>query len=260
MALDLFQLLVIEWPFPALALGLLGVAWVLYNLSRVHHTSQRTTYYWWLPLFFYMIHQFEEHGIDVYGNKYAFKGQLCALLEKTTTEKRECAASEWIIMIVNCGTVWIMLTLVALLQSRTRRTFTLLKASGIGSILVNAWKHIVEVPTTGWTYNSGLVTGVTMFLPLALFLMYLEIKENGGFSNVSYVLKVIFWSGVMGFLSHAVLIGSLVMAMQGHFQHVNQEAVLTWIQLLNGVIPLLGDVVLGSYPSNEKEKELQKNK
>ncbi|KAF0972295.1 hypothetical protein FDP41_009198 [Naegleria fowleri] len=211
-----------------------------------------------------MIHQFEEHGIDVYGNKYAFKGQLCALLEQTATKKRKCAATEWIIMIVICGTVWIMLTLVALFQSQTsnRKTFTLLKASGIGSILVNAWKHMIEVPTTGWTYNSGLVTGVTMFLPLALFLMYLEIKENGGFKNVSYVLNVIFWSVVMGFISHAVLIGSLVMAMKGSFQHLNEEAILTWIQLLNGVIPWLltwlGGVILR--PSGKEEKELHKNK
>ena len=60
----------------------------------------------WLPLPIYMLHQFEEHGIDALGRAYAFRGFLCGNLG-WTGPLADCPATEWFVFGVNPGTVWI---------------------------------------------------------------------------------------------------------------------------------------------------------
>jgi hypothetical protein len=87
-----------QWAFAGLGIGLtmlahlLATPWLCYRDGKSDTSSfarwklRFLDHTWWmhaaLPL--YMIHEFEEHGIDLVGNRYAFQGALCeALVSKT---------------------------------------------------------------------------------------------------------------------------------------------------------------------------------
>ena len=103
------------WPFAALAISLLSFAQLTLGpwppsatsseqqrLKPTPSKSSRTSTSlcdrlsdprWWmhLALPIYALHQFEEHGYDVLGNRYAFQGWICASLVRFAHTKTSCA-------------------------------------------------------------------------------------------------------------------------------------------------------------------------
>ena len=71
--------ILLQWPWLGLVLGVLGLAFLFVSFLR-RRSDDRFSVLVWMPLFIYMLHQFEEHGIDLFGNHYAFLAFFCEFL------------------------------------------------------------------------------------------------------------------------------------------------------------------------------------
>ena len=214
------------WPHFTLVAGSIGL---LLTLPSIVGSKKAVFHYWYLPLFLYMVHMFEEHGIDLLGRHFAFQAGLCAILKKASGSET-CAATELVIFVVNCGTVVILMVCAGLWRHTEK--FTLLKAGAVGGILINGVSHVVKAKETG--YDPGLLTAVLFFLPCSFWLMYMESKRNN-------FVKVFLLSIIMGLQLHGVLVFSLVLSMKGYFD----ASLLPIIQIVNGFIPLLLTIAQG---------------
>lgn len=212
------------WPYAALVLGVGGLL-LLLTLPRAPGAPSRFRDPAWLvclmlPL--YMVHQFEEHGIDLLGRHYHFVDEICALVGP-----RECPADPVFILAVNCGGgVWIPGVLAILFRSRP-----LVGACALGIPAVNAVAHIGQALALG-RYNSGVLTAALLFVPacgLALGQLC-RLGVLGGWR----LLRVL----ATGIAVHALLVASLLARRNGWIG----EGALVTINLAYGVLPL----VLGS--------------
>jgi len=184
--------------------------------SRWHDTA-------WLAVLsipLYMVHQVEEHGIDLYGAPYAFRGSLCALLGYP--DASVCGIPLSFITAVNVGSVWGATALAAILGRRN----PLLALTGYSIPLVNGVLHLAE-GIGGLAYNPGLLTGTVLFLPLSLWALHVGRRAGIGRLGLASIV-------LGGVLAHAVLMGSLVAYLHGAFG----EGPLVAIQLINAVVPL----------------------
>jgi len=171
-----------------------------------------------LPL--YMLHQIEEHGVDLLGAHYAFRGTLCALVD--VADPATCRIPYSFITAVNVGTVWGALALGAVLG----RHRPLMALSAYGIPLVNAVSHIGQA-VREHAYNPGLLTAIVLFLPVGVWALSVGYRAG------------IRWSGVIGILaagvlSHAILMGSLIAYLHARIA----LSTLDTVQLLNALVPL----------------------
>ena len=109
-----------------------------------------------LPLLWpiYLIHQFEEHGVDLLGRRYAFLGELCAVLG-SANDPGGCPADPAFIFAVNA--VGCQIAFALALAFRKRRP--LVAACAWGIPLVNAVTHVASAIAHG-AYNPGLLTSL----------------------------------------------------------------------------------------------------
>ena len=118
-----------------------------------------------LMLLAYIIHQYEEHWIDLFGNQYAFYGYINELLlglpnAQNTSVMPLSPAS---IFVINTSLVWLV-GVIAIWRS-PQHLFPALAMAGI--TLVNAASHIMA-GIAKQSYNPGLVTAIVIFVPLAI--------------------------------------------------------------------------------------------
>lgn len=210
------------WPWLGLGLALVALVVGVVRGGGWLRDPRRLV---WLGLPLYMLHQFEEHGIDLTGRRYAFQASLCHTIGHQGP-LATCAATEGFIFAVNVGSVWIAMS-VAGVAGPKRATFTL---AALGIPVVNAVAHIVPAVRTG-TYNPGLATAVLLFLPVCALLAR-ELLRTGLVTRRELVLVPLAGVGV-----HAVLLGSLFACAAGA---IGQPALVA-IQIANGFLP----VVLG---------------
>ncbi|MEM8847516.1 MAG: HXXEE domain-containing protein [Bacteroidota bacterium] len=150
----------------------------------------------------YILHQFEEHWIDIFGNYYAFYafnnnfildslGQPDALVRPLSKES---------IFVINTSLVWLV-GLLAVLQS-PKRVFPLVAMASI--VLINGIVHIVAaIPKL--QYNPGLLTSLVLFIPL-YFWFTRYIRHIGNY-------KVLIICGLIwGFLAHVIMVAGLLLA------------------------------------------------
>lgn len=147
----------------------------------------------------YLLHQFEEHGVDCLGRPYAFLGQangwLGPLLGCTSAD---CPLTEEAIFFVNTVLVWWPLGLGALLGRRAPA----LTAVVAGLPAANAVAHLGPA-LLGHGYNPGLVTGLALFVP-SVAVTWRALLRAG---VPAWVLPVgLAWGG----LGHGVLLGASV--------------------------------------------------
>ena len=119
-----------------------------------------------LLLLAYIVHQFEEHWIDIYGRIYAFQGTVNELLlsapgfpESDVTVLTPASG-----FVINTSLVWLVAALA--IWAGPDHPFPTLAMASI--VLVNAASHITSA-VLGGAYNPGLLTSVGLFLPLSLF-------------------------------------------------------------------------------------------
>lgn len=209
-------LVLFQWPWLALALGVIGA---LALLRRPRPSDPAWLVCWMLPM--YMIHQFEEHGVDLLGRRFHFIAELCSTLGHPNVDR--CPADPWFILAVNVGAVWI--AGLAAIAWRDKNVLVGLCAFGIP--LVNAFAHIVPAVKRG-TYNSGLVTAVVLFLPISIHALRVAVR-----ANVLPRERAPFIIGT-GALLHAILLSALI----GYERGVLPRSVMLALEVGNGFLPL----------------------
>ena len=110
----------------------------------------------------YIIHQFEEHWIDISGNQYAFYEYFNTLYLSVlgAQDSRVIILSREAIFVINTSLVWLV-GVIAIWRS-PKHLFPVLAMNGI--VLVNAISHIF-LGILKQSYNPGLLTAIVIFLP-----------------------------------------------------------------------------------------------
>ncbi|MEM0951084.1 MAG: HXXEE domain-containing protein [Cyanobacteria bacterium P01_H01_bin.74] len=150
---------------------------------------------------FYLIHQFEEHWIDLTGNLYALKPYLDAALRNLLgiADPTVALSTTTDIFVINTGMVWLVSCL-AIVQA-PKRLFPVLALAAL--ILINGITHIMSGIST-FSYNPGLLTAVVLFVPFAAW-FYMLLLKAGAITRNNAILSLI-WA----ILGHVILIAGLV--------------------------------------------------
>ncbi|MEO0898237.1 MAG: HXXEE domain-containing protein [Bacteroidota bacterium] len=145
----------------------------------------------------YILHQFEEHWIDVLGNTYAFyafnNSFVKGLLEIDDPDK--VILTKGMILLINTSLVW-MVGLLAI-QRSPKHNFPLIAMASI--TVVNAFVHIMG-SLVSQAYNPGLLTSLLVFIPIYfIFLRRVNLARN-------QVIAGIIWAVV----GHALMIWGML--------------------------------------------------
>ena len=226
---DSLGFLYFGWPYLALFLALTITSYVLKPLSSnehdILHRLQNPLILFYLGGPVYMLHQFEEHGIDFLGNTYAFQTFICENFTSMVPTVQTCPASASFILGVNVGSVWISSFIGAWLGDK----YPLVGAAGCLSIpAVNIFGHVIPA-VTGGRYNPGLLTSILIFAPYVVW-TYHQLLARRMLSAFGTVLTI----GLCGIPVHVVLLYSLILKEKA----IIDEDQLFWIQIWNGLMPL----------------------
>ncbi|WP_164919556.1 HXXEE domain-containing protein [Hansschlegelia zhihuaiae] len=212
------------WPW--IGLGAAGILLILLAAGNGLQTDRSVsrwrdmTWLVWLGVAAYLLHQFEEHGVDLLGEPYAFRGELCATLG--FRDAASCPIPFSFITAVNVGSVWGAGLISALLAPRR----PLIGLAFFAIPLVNLFAHVGPA-VVARHYNPGLLTAVAIFLPLSLWTLFVAARRYGA------GLRAILATALAGVVVHAVLMGSLIAYLHSWFG----EATLATIQILNACVP-----------------------
>jgi len=222
----------ILWPW----IGLVAAAVILIflfttNTLRLYPNGSRwkdAVWLSWLSVPIYMIHEFEEYGVDLLGVRHAFPDGLCRNLGLSNYPS--CPIPHEFYLYVNLPLVWFFGILAAMISRRN--SFVGL---GLYSVIIsNGVVHILTALLKR-EYNPGLFTAAIIFLPSFLWLCK-ACFGRGRFSEKGVVILII-----TGIILHAILISSIFLFVG---QKIN-STVLNLIQAINAssiiLIPWLGN-------------------
>lgn len=176
----------------------------------------------WAATAAYLLHQFEEHGIDAAGVPYAFRGALC--MRFGFANATACPIPESFITAVNIPAVWISGPIAALLGRR----WPAIALSYFSVPAVNAFAHIGPALAAG-DYNPGLLTAVLLFLPLSLWTLRIALRRP----DLGWRIVTATIGG--GIVIHAVLI----LTLRAYLMDALGEDTLVAIQVINPAIPIM---------------------
>ncbi|MEM1281349.1 MAG: HXXEE domain-containing protein [Cyanobacteria bacterium P01_H01_bin.152] len=151
----------------------------------------------------YIIHQFEEHWVDLLGERYAFYSDVNQLLlgVLNAQDASIMPLSPESIYVINTSLVWLVGVL-AIWRSPDH-LFSSLAMAGI--TLINGMSHI-GLGIAKQAYNPGLLTAVIVFLPLAIA-FYRAVLTKTADIKVQVIVSVI-WA----VLAHAIMVVGLLAA------------------------------------------------
>ncbi len=213
------------WPWIGLGLAAILLAGLIIGDLRGDRTVPRTrdmTWLAWAATAAYLLHQFEEHGIDARGMPYAFRDVLC--MRFGFADAAACPIPESFITAVNIPAVWFAGPIAAL----SGRRWPAIALSYFSVPAVNAFAHIGPALATG-DYNPGLLTAVILFLPLSLWALWIALRRP----NLGWRMVVATLAG--GVAMHALLILTLGAYLMGSLG----EDILVAIQIINPAIPIM---------------------
>jgi hypothetical protein len=217
------DIILYDWPFLGLALGVLGLA-TLVAWPRRRQGSRWRDPEWLvcLTLPVYMIHQFEEHGFDLLGRRYHFLAAMCTVLGHP--DLAHCPADPAFILAVNVGGgVWIP----GLLAIALRRRNVAVGACTVGIPLINTLAHVGPAIFLG-SYNPGLFTALFLFIPFCGWT--LTQLWRAGVLDGRGLMAVI----TTGIALHVVLIASVF----AHGSGLLPETAFLAINVVDGCLPL----------------------
>ncbi|MEO0419767.1 MAG: HXXEE domain-containing protein [Pseudomonadota bacterium] len=188
----------------------------------------------------YLIHQFEEHWIDVFGNVYAFQASVNAIIATLTNgpadPTRPLTAEG--IFVINTSLVWLVGFIA--IATAPNRVFPTLCMAGI--VLVNGLVHIAGALAFS-AYNPGLVTSIVVFLPLSIA-AYIWIGAQRG-----RVVASIVWA----ILGHVIMgLGLMASGVWGAITPQAYYALLVGWSLLPGLLSAKGAFEDGSVAAPSK--------
>jgi hypothetical protein len=192
----LLQTVLFGWPYVGLVLAAVVVSMLLAEARRLPGrawTQPGWVLGWVWPM--YLVHQFEEHGVDLLGHRYAFLGFLCEALQRAGPD---CPATPAFVFSVNV----LACQFAFALAFAVRRTRPLVAACVWGIPLVNIVPHVVAALAFR-RYDAGLLTAVVLFLPGCVWMLRTVVRS--GVVPAESVWRIV----ATGVLTHVVLIGSL---------------------------------------------------
>ena len=119
----------------------------------------------------YLLHQVEEHWVDLLGREYPLYDTLNRLIANVAGDDKFGVMTPQALFYINAGTVW-TIAFLAILAS-PRLVFPALAMAAL--MFVNAVAHIV-VGIVQFGYNSGLATSIILFLPLTLLYFHTQLR------------------------------------------------------------------------------------
>lgn len=213
------------WPWIGLGFAAILLLGLTIGDMRGDRTVTRTrdmAWLAWAATIAYLLHQFEEHGIDARGAPYAFRGVLC--MRFGFADATACPIPESFITAVNIPVVWLAGPVAALLGRRCPA----IALSYFSVPAINALAHIGPALAAG-DYNPGLLTAVLLFLPLSLWTFWIALRRPDlGWRMVAATV-------VGGIVIHAVLI----LALRAYLVGSISENTLVAIQVINPAIPIV---------------------
>jgi len=176
----------------------------------------------------YLIHQFEEHWIDVFGSVYAFQASVNAIIATLTNgpadPTRPLTAEG--IFVINTSLVWLVGFIA--IATAPNRVFPTLCMAGI--VLVNGLVHIAGALAFA-AYNPGLLTSIAVFVPFSIA-AYIWIGAPRGRVAASIVWAV---------LGHVIMgLGLMASAVWGTIMPLVYYALLVGWSLLPGSLSKVG--------------------
>jgi len=213
------------WPWVGLgpaALLLTALAFGDLRGDRATPRIRDLTWLVWAATAAYLLHQFEEHGVDARGAAYAFRGELCGLVGYP--DAAGCPVPKAFITAVNLPLVWLAGPVAALLARR----WPAMAVGYLGVPAVNALVHLAPA-LAGGGYNPGLLTAVLLFVPLSFHVFRLALSRP----DLGWRVVVAALAG--GAAAHAILMLSLKAYLAGL---IGGPALLV-IQVLNPTVPLI---------------------
>lgn len=206
------------WPWVGLGFAIvLLILLFATDVLRNDPTTSRwkePTWLAWLITVSYLLHNVEEYGIDLTGTLYAFPASFSDFIGVTPGAIFFAA--------VNISLFWFAFPIASLLS----RKYPIMTAGMAGLILMNTVSHTVTFITNGGAYNSGFLTSLIIFLPVALWTFYCCVSKR---KLKSSALPVVILIGVIG---HGVLIGSVGL----YAQNMIGDSVAAAIQVLNAAL------------------------
>jgi hypothetical protein len=219
------------WPYMGLGAALLLALLLCTNALRSDLTVSRwrdLVWLAWAGMLAYLVHQFEEHGIDAEGATYAFRGAMCRNFG--FSDLQTCPIPFSFVTAVNVPLVWVFGPTAALLGRRRPE----LALAFFSVPFVNFLAHIGPAVAQR-DYNAGLLTAIVIFLPLSLWVFHVSL------SCYRLGWRAIIATIAAGVLYHAIMIGSLPVFLGGHIGVL----VLDVIQVINPFLILLIVAYLG---------------
>jgi hypothetical protein len=170
------------------------------NVFRDRHgVSQWRDPVWlaWLMVVAYLLHNFEEYGIDVTGRAFHLPVTACQQYGFDSIDS--CPLTPSFFVAVNIPFVWIALPAAALWCRRSPAV----GLTGVGLLFTNALSHIGGL-FTPMGYSPGTLTAAVIFIPLSIWI-FLTCFGRG---RLRYpVLAAILLASI---LAQAVLLGLLL--------------------------------------------------
>ncbi|MEM6376626.1 MAG: HXXEE domain-containing protein [Bacteroidota bacterium] len=179
-----------------------------------------------IMLIAYIIHQYEEHWIDLFGNYYAFYvfNNDFILGNLGATDSSVKPLSKAAIFMINTSLVWLVGVL-AIWRS-PQHLFPLIAMGSI--IVVNGLVHLLA-GVAKFQYNPGLLTSVLIFIPLYVWFSNRLLKQTNSFKP--QLIGGMIWA----FLAHMIMVGGLLMA---NWFNVISESIYFMVLIVWSVIPL----------------------
>ena len=210
------------WPYVGLGLAALLLVWLGLEKRPEGAPPRWRDPAFVLPLLWpmYLVHQFEEHGIDVLGRHYAFLESLCQTLGYTLAG---CPADPPFIFAVNAVGAQITFALAWLFRRRN----PLVAACAWGVAIVNGAVHVGPA-ILKHSYNPGVLTSLCLFFPLSALMLH-SVLKSGAIRRID-VPRII----ASGIVLHVVLIASLLLNARGILPH----GAMLFVNAVNGLWPL----------------------
>ncbi|MEM9000868.1 MAG: HXXEE domain-containing protein [Bacteroidota bacterium] len=151
----------------------------------------------------YIIHQFEEHWIDLYGNYYAFYTSTNNLILEKLGQSGSSVKplTKESIFVINTSLVWLV-GLLAILRS-PRHLFPLFAMASI--VFINGLVHLLA-GILNYRYNPGLLTSMVLFIPV--YFWVLKQIRNRVPNYRAHVVYGLIWA----FLGHVIMMAGFLAA------------------------------------------------
>lgn len=219
------------WPYAGLGLAalILAVLFLRPSPQGLAYAARLRDPRWllWAAVPMYMIHQFEEHGVDLLGRHYPFLEALCTTLGRG--DLSTCPADARFILAVNVSLVWFAGPVSAVVARRN----LYVGATFLCTPLINALVHTVPALIKG-EYNPGVFTSVVLFLPFCLYTIH-RLRQVGALDGPRFASLAVF-----GVLVH----GTLLATLKAHEAGLFGAALRDLLQVVNAFIPLLAGLAL----------------